>query len=194
MEFSKCLAAYAASHNERGTDKTTSHSYGDLYDSLFAPLRAAGAKRVLEIGVYSGASVLALADYFVDATVYGVDITLANVRFGTGHPRIKYVCADATLPSTTDDVEGPFDLVLDDGSHVLRDQLSSLRAFAPHMSPDGIYVIEDVASASYRDDFERAADQCRPRMRLVGWYDLRYVKGQFDDIVAVFKVAPSDVV
>jgi predicted O-methyltransferase YrrM len=72
--FHDILQRYASAHCESGTDKTTSHSYGELYSELFAPIRTS-AKRVLEIGVYSGASVAALADYFEGAEVEGIDLT-----------------------------------------------------------------------------------------------------------------------
>lgn len=216
--FSEVLRQYEASHNEHGTDKTTSHSYGALYSGLFEPLRDR-ARRVLEIGVYSGASVTALADYFAGAQALGVDVTLERVTFGLQHPRVRYVRGDATLPGTAaaaraawpcpgsagvlerarvqaeDEAEAeapPFDLVLDDGSHRLGDQAAALRAFAPHLAPGtGLYVIEDIADVGHRAALEAAGREASPPLELVGWHDLRHVKRQFDDVVAVFRVGGS---
>ena len=126
LRFSDALARYASDHCKSGTDKTTSHAYGELYDTLFAPLKDR-ARRVLEVGVYSGASVVAMADFFLNAEVVGVDVTHANILFGRANPRVRYVLGDATQASTVDALRSStFDLILDDGSHLLDDQEASL--------------------------------------------------------------------
>lgn len=189
--FEEALQRYASDHNDTGTDKTTSHAYGALYSRIFAPLREK-ARRVMEIGVYSGASVLAMADFFENANVVGLDVTLKRIKFGIDHPRIRYVLGDGTSPVMASIISprdsDPFDVILDDGSHRLADQIASMKVFAPYLNPDGgLYVIEDIAG-EYRDAFEAAARNCSPPLRLVEWSDTRGVKRQFDDVVAVFEV------
>lgn len=205
--FHDVLQRYASAHCQSGTDKTTSHSYGELYADLFAPMRES-ARRVLEIGVYSGASVAALADYFERAEVHGVDITLDNVRFGRENPRVHYHLGDGTQPHVASQValaqptDAKFDLILDDGSHRLGDQLAVLKAWGPHLlapsadaGPDGgggLLVIEDIAvpSASNSSSEIRAVFEAHARsagLELVAWHDRRWIKNQFDDVVAIFK-------
>ena len=199
QSFQAILGKYAAAHCQSGTDKTTSHSYGELYDELFAPLRAS-ARRVLEIGVYSGASVVALAEYFEGAEVHGVDVTLDNVRFGRDHPRVRFHLGDGTLAATAaavagpEDAKGPFDLILDDGSHRILDQLAVLETWAPHLRPGGgLLVIEDIAVApdahATRAAFEAHAREAG--LELASWHDRRWIKNQFDDVVAVFRKPDS---
>jgi predicted O-methyltransferase YrrM len=203
--FQDALERYASRDNATGTDKTTSHSYGELYTTLFAPLRER-ARNILEIGVYSGASVLAMADYFTRAHVVGIDITLKRITFGLDHPRITYLLGNATQPTTATRASAAasaaasgatvaFDLILDDGSHQVEDQLVSLKIFAPHLNVDGgKYVIEDIAGNGVdvdklRDTFAAAAAACEPPLSMTGWHDRRAIKQQFDDIVAVFERA-----
>lgn len=221
--FQDALERYASRDNATGTDKTTSHSYGELYTVLFAPLRER-ARNILEIGVYSGASVLAMADYFTRAHVVGIDITLKRITFGLDHPRITYLLGNATQPTTATRASAAaasaaasaaaaaasssssaaasllpvtFDLILDDGSHKIDDQVVSLKIFASHLNADGgKYVIEDIACGGndgdvdkIRDTFSAAATACDPPLRMTGWYDRRSIKRQFDDIVAVFERA-----
>jgi len=52
-----------------GTDKGTEHSYDTVYEKIFAPYRNKGIN-LLEIGLYSGADLLAFNEYFTDATFY----------------------------------------------------------------------------------------------------------------------------
>jgi hypothetical protein len=48
--------------------------------------------------------------------------------------------------------DGPFDIVIDDGSHRMADVLATLRHLYPRMPADGIYVVEDT-QAAFWDEF-----------------------------------------
>lgn len=190
--ISAALAQYATRNNATGTDKTTSHAYGPLYDALFAPLENT-ATRVLELGVYSGASVLAFADYFRGAEVTGVDIALDRVRFGSTHPRIRYVHADVTderalLGALGDGAGGggrEYDLILDDASHLPEDQAKAFSLLARLVSPRGLYVIEDIDGGCIGRLFPQLAAVAERHGMAARLFDLRAKTGQFDDVVFV---------
>lgn len=170
---------------QTGTDKNTTHCYADLYDTVLHPSRER-IQSVLEIGIFSGASLCAWADYFPNAHVLGVDITLDRVTYGRDHPRIQMVCADGTTEETAKSFGKMFDFILDDGSHDPNHQVQSLRAFLPYLNQGGIYIIEDISGYSadtLKSTLEQTAAHHGVRME---WHDLRHVKGRFDDIVAVF--------
>ena len=188
--FEEVLNRYASCNNASGTDKTTSHAYGPLYSRLFAPIRGT-VQTMLEIGVYSGASVQAFADFFADAAmIVGLDITLDCICFGRDDPRISLLKGDGTDPAFARKMGIPFDVILDDASHKGEDQVKAIEAFAPFLNPGGLFVIEDIAGnqdlVKLREDMERAA-AAGGLATPCEWYDLRYVNGQFDDIVAVFR-------
>ena len=42
---------------------------------------------------------------------------------------------------------GPFDIIIDDGSHMSHHVLASFNALFPHVRPGGIYVIEDLGTS-----------------------------------------------
>jgi hypothetical protein len=58
--------------NDR-TDKNTTHSYLDLYQTLFNNKKNT-AKNILEIGIYRGGSIKLWSEFFINATIYGIDI------------------------------------------------------------------------------------------------------------------------
>jgi hypothetical protein len=58
--------------NDR-TDKNTAHSYLDLYQTLFNNKKNT-AKNILEIGIYRGGSIKLWSEFFINATIYGIDI------------------------------------------------------------------------------------------------------------------------
>lgn len=210
--LTELLAARASVDNAHGTDKDTTHSYGPLYEALFAPRRDA-TRAVLELGVYSGASALVWAEYFPNARVVGADITLARVRFGADHPRVRFVQADATVPAAVAATSAAaaalglagagggapaYDLILDDASHDPAHQVASAELFAPLLAPGGLYVIEDIAGATAPLVSFQLARLAEAQGLAFAWHDLRDRKGRFDDIVAVLErpaapsAAPSD--
>jgi predicted O-methyltransferase YrrM len=182
--ISAALDKYAYSKDcLTGTDKTTTHAYGPLYDVLFAPYRET-ARRVLEIGVQTGASVLAFADYFANADIDGIDIDFKPLKYGIGHPRITYYLLDGTSPAAAKKLGKQYDIIVEDASHLPEHQVVTLDLFAPSLSPGGVYVIEDIATEAVKP---RLAEVAARHGLVMEWHDTRHVKGQFDDIVAVFR-------
>lgn len=186
LKFSEVLAKYANYHCCEGTDKTIVHSYGDIYDSLFEPMRKS-ARRVLEIGVYSGASVLSFAEFFEGATVDGIDISKESIKFGLDNPRITYHLLDGTKQSTRDQLTDKYDVILDDASHEPNDQIETFRLFASSISPGGVYIIEDVNGPKYEFLVKKIGEIASAHGFETEWHDLRNVKGRWDDIVGVFR-------
>jgi len=128
-----------------GSDKgPTAHRYVDLYDTHLAPLRRR-ARRVLEIGVYRGASLQMWRDYFPNAEIFGLDIEEVHVP----GPRIHTIRGDQADVELLAEVgrHGPFDLIVDDGSHRASDVVTTFTALFPTLREHGLYVIEDMQTA-----------------------------------------------
>ena len=56
------------------SDKNTAHSYLPLYQQLLESKKET-AKNVLEVGIWFGGSIKLWDEFFINATVYGLDIT-----------------------------------------------------------------------------------------------------------------------
>jgi hypothetical protein len=71
--------------------------------------------------------------------------------------------------------EQPVDLIIDDGSHALADQVAGVRALWWSLRPGGVYVVEDLQD-------ERAVEWFRRE----GWTveDYRGIAGRYDDLIA----------
>lgn len=90
--------------------------------------------------------------YFRNATIIGVDIHPKNVA----GPRIRFEQGDQSDEGfLTRLVEryAPFDVVIDDGSHIGRDILAAFGVLWHAVKPGGFYVIEDL-HVSYHPDWE----------------------------------------
>lgn len=126
-------------------------NYFPIYQECLSSL--VGRKpKVLEIGVDKGASLLLWKRYFgPGATIVGIDILAECTIYNNP--------ADAIFVRTGSQVDrtflasiiaefGPFDLVIDDGSHVASHQITAFNClFDEGLATDGIYLIEDVETA-----------------------------------------------
>lgn len=165
------------------TDKDTTHSYLEPYEELFAPRRQT-AQRVLEVGVQNGGSVLLWRDYFPDAQVFGVDQNPSPV----GGTRIQCLQADAYTDATVDHLRelGPFDVLIDDGSHALHHLKFFAERYTSLLAPGGVLVIEDVETIDWVDTIREAFPEAvRDRVRVL---DRRHIKGRYDDIMMVLEM------
>lgn len=121
-------------------------SYLTYYDQLFAPLRHSPV-RMLEIGVQNGGSLETWSQYFAQGQLFvGCDIDPKCGLLRYDDKRINIVVGDANAAETYEKIAAytpQFDIVIDDGSHRSNDIINSFLRYFPHVSPGGLYVIED---------------------------------------------------
>ena len=124
------------------------HHYFDIYTKHFGRYRDRPIK-MLEIGVYRGGSLRMWKDYFhPDSTIVGIDIDKSckdheiadrNVFVRIGSQ------ADPRFLAEVNEEFGPFDIILDDGSHKTHHQNISFGAlFRSALRDGGCYMVEDV--------------------------------------------------
>jgi demethylmacrocin O-methyltransferase len=157
------------------SDKADRHSYIDLYETLFAPYRKPGAS-ILEIGVLNGDSLVAWSKYFPNGDVWGLDVNPCNplpngIRVVLGNACSRDVCNQHFANQK-------FDIIIDDASHILDQQLVTFALYKDHIRPGGVYVIEDIAGAE-------SAEILRNRGFEI--HDRRYVNGIGDDILGIWR-------
>ncbi|WP_433259956.1 hypothetical protein ACQPZF_22370 [Actinosynnema sp. CS-041913] len=144
-----------------GTDKWGAmHQYPQPYERHLAPLRHHRLS-VLEIGVggfldpsRAGASLRMWKRYFPRALVYGVDIL---DKRAADAPRLTTIRADQSdVAKMTEVAErfGPFDVVVDDGSHISDHIITTFRTLFPHVRADGLYIVEDLQACYWPEGFQ----------------------------------------
>lgn len=147
-----------------GTDKSSSNNgYTRLYETHFASRRPT-VRRLLEIGVgginsgrgyettEGGQSLRMWRDYFPNAEIVGVDIHAKAVS----GPRLRFEQGDQSDPvflRALIENYRPFDILIDDGSHIGSDITASFVTLWSAVAPGGMYVIEDL-SLAYDARFE----------------------------------------
>lgn len=126
------------------------HHYFDIYTKHFDQYRDRPIK-MLEIGVFRGGSLRMWKDYFhPDSTIVGVDIdkTCKDHEIADRNVYVRIGSqADPEFLAEVNDEFGPFDIILDDGSHKTHHQNISFGAlFRSALKDGGCYMVEDVHS------------------------------------------------
>ncbi|MBV8188761.1 MAG: tetratricopeptide repeat protein [Alphaproteobacteria bacterium] len=154
----------AAIFRHWGTDKVT-NGYADLYDCLFRKNRHQ-VESLLEIGIGTmlpgvhssmvgyapegykpGGSLRAWGEFFPHAIIHGIDVQ-PDTQFHDDGRILTFLC-DSTDATQVDhwrqSVKAKsFDIIIDDGSHQLNDQIATLQNFFPLLKTNGTYIVEDV--------------------------------------------------
>ncbi|NBB98514.1 MAG: class I SAM-dependent methyltransferase [Alphaproteobacteria bacterium] len=126
--------------------------YLPIYERHFAPFRNSAVK-VLEIGVQNGGSARMWRDWFgPEAVIFGIDINPACAAANGEVAQIRTGSQDdsAFLEQVVSEMGG-VDIVIDDGSHVMAHIHSSFRTLYPRLSDGGVYLVEDLHCAYWKD-------------------------------------------
>ncbi len=136
-----------------GTDKSSKcHNYTAVYENMFGAIREEPL-RILEIGVATGASLKMWLEYFPNADIHGIDITLESLdKSLLDNDRVTLDVGNQSDREFLDNVGidfnkicHDFDIIIDDGSHRVEDQIFTFKHLWPNTQL--VYVVEDVYSS-----------------------------------------------
>ena len=150
----------AAVFNRHGSDKSSFHDYHKLYSFLLSSKRSLPLT-IVEIGLGTtnpqtmsnmgptgtpGASLRAFAEYCPNAQIFGGDIDRSTLF---REDRIQTAFCNQMAQGGFTELNAllagrPVDLFIDDGLHVLKANLASLRYGLSTLGPSGAVVIEDI--------------------------------------------------
>lgn len=185
LSISALFKLYGNRNTLLGTDKVITHMYGDVYDSLFYP-RKDTTLSLLEIGFSGGHSLLCYAKYFKNAKITGIDIE-NNVRADIfNHPQITTFFANAHRSDLQKSL-GEFDIIIEDASHQLEDQIAHFHEYRRNVKAGGLYIIEDINKVCLQD----LLTHLLPIAKSDGFsplvFNLTKLSDRGDDILLVFQ-------
>lgn len=131
-------------------DKSSRHSYHDVYGPLLEKYRGKKSFKLLEVGILRGESLASWVEYFPDAKmICGID-TFDRVRnpseisiLNGDAPNVKYFKGDSMEIALPKNI-GLFDVIIDDGLHTPLANGKTFSNLSKYLKKDGIYIIEDV--------------------------------------------------
>jgi hypothetical protein len=141
-----------------GSDKYSRHHYERYYTPWLEAYRHLPGLKILEIGARAGHSLKLWDDYFTNASLIlglaymeGTD-ELPQRLEGVRH-NVSLHFGDQSKVETMQALVdyGPFDVIIDDGSHIPEHVMFSLYSLWDRaVKPGGLYVIEDVETSYWR--------------------------------------------
>lgn len=139
-----------------GTDKSSEvHNYCEKYERYF-PFDRLEPLKILEIGILNSNSLKTWREFYPHSNVVGIDINPDCANFIDTSNNIDVMIGsqdDSLFLNSVVQKHGPFDMILDDGSHINRHVIKSFECLFHSVKPFGIYVVED-ATTSYWNDYE----------------------------------------
>lgn len=152
VPLSRLFARYGSDKHQSG-----GHSYGFTYAEYLRRFRYRRI-RFLEIGIggyshtFGGRSLLAWKAFFPFARIVACDL-VAKPQLAGARVQIRQ-----TDQSSADDLarlakeDGPFDVIIDDGSHFSAHQIFSFERLFDSLNDGGIYFIEDVQTSYWPEE------------------------------------------
>lgn len=132
--------------------------YLPVYEELFSKLNV-GSVKMLEVGIQHGGSYRLWSNFFgrelLDWTGLDIDRRCEALNDRLDEMQGKVLIGSQSDPRFLSKViteRGPFDVVIDDGSHRSDDIIAAFQVLSSAVKPGGFYVIEDV-HACYWDGF-----------------------------------------
>jgi hypothetical protein len=126
--------------------------YFEIYERHFSRFRGTDV-HVLEFGVHQGGSLQMWKHYFGPrCRIFGVDINPECRR--VEEDRIEVLTGDQEdrefLKSLTRRIPR-IDILIDDGGHTMKQQITTYEELFPHINANGVYLCEDLHTSYLRD-------------------------------------------
>jgi cephalosporin hydroxylase len=153
MDKTDCPLDKLAEGNNFTTDKSKfGHNFNKLYHRYFQELRD-DPINVLEIGLSSGQSIQMWSKYFTNGRFVCMDHDIKHYAYPP-NDRITIVKGDqrdTQLLQELNSKYGPFDIIIDDGSHIDSYTKITFDTLFPLLRDGGIYVVEDLHTSYLKE-------------------------------------------
>jgi len=142
------------------TDKASNgHNYCHFYEQFLGPLRAKPITLIdAGIGGYEypdrgGESLRMWREYFPVATVIGFDLHGKPSLYVPGTVIYQGSQDDEAFVKEMIEREGQPDVFIDDASHINALTIRTFEIMFPHLKPGGIYIVEDIHTGLWVDNY-----------------------------------------
>lgn len=129
-----------------GTDKSSAyHNYTAVYSKYLSKYRNTPIK-FLEIGIQYGNSVKLWEQYFPKGELHFIDIDPGQIKYHSTRSHYHFIDqADSKgLIDFGINVNGNFDVIVDDGGHQMDQIIISFHSLFPFLKKGGLYIVEDL--------------------------------------------------
>lgn len=135
--------------------KIKGHGFAKFYEKELNKYRN-DEFSMLEIGTWEGASTASFFKFFPKCQLFGLD---KNFKFKFRSKRIEFINCNINDEKNLNLFKKKFrnkkfNIIIDDGSHFLKDMIISLKFFLKYLSSSGIFIFEDYNAPKYFKELE----------------------------------------
>ena len=138
---------------KRNNIKIKAHGYSKFYENFFLEFKDKKIN-ILEIGSFYGNASAAMFFYFKNANIFGADIN--PDMFNYTSKRIKsFFVNSGSVSSIQENILSKkikYTIIVEDASHMLKDQIISLFYLFPILESGGYFVVEELDFPEKRED------------------------------------------
>ena len=129
------------------------HGYSKYYEKIFSSKKNEKIN-IIEIGSFYGNASAALFFYFKNANIYGADINPDMFKYISNRIKSFYIDSSSveSIKNEILDKNIYFDIIIEDASHMLKDQIISLFMLFPVIKSGGYFIVEEIDFPETRED------------------------------------------
>ena len=138
---------------KRNFNELKAHGYSNYYENIFFKKKDQKIN-IMEIGSFYGNASAALYFYFKNANIHGADINPDMFKYTSSRVRSIYVdsSSEDSIKKEILDKNIYFDIIIEDASHRLKDQIITLFILFPTIKSGGYFIVEEVDFPETRED------------------------------------------
>ncbi len=196
---------------KKNKNKIEAHGYAKIYEDVFNVFKEKNIN-ILELGSFYGNAAAALFFYFDKANIFSGDINPDMFKYKSNRIKNFYIDSSSRNSLENDLIikKNNFDIIIEDASHMLKDQIISLFMLFPLVNSGGYFIVEELDFPETREDMR--INQTKPDLKqilqnilknmdfsstyindeekkyfLENYYSIEIKKGNFNEIAIIKK-------
>jgi cephalosporin hydroxylase len=139
--------------SKRDNIKITAHGYSKFYEKFFFEFKN-NKVNILEIGSFYGNASAAIFFYFKNAKIFGADINPDMFNYTSKRMTSFFVNSSSisSIQNNILDKNIKYKIIIEDASHMLKDQIISLFYLFPILESGGYFIVEELDFPEKRED------------------------------------------
>ena len=150
----------------KNKNKIQAHGYSPIYQKFFEPFKNKSIN-ILELGSFYGNASAAMFFYFKNASIYGADINPDMFKYKSKRIKTLYVNSSSRDSIDYNIIKKniSFKIIIEDASHMLKDQIISLFMLFKTLQSGGLFIIEEIDFPEKREDMR--INQNKPDLKTI---------------------------
>ena len=138
---------------KRNNIKIKAHGYSKFYEKVFLEFKDKKIN-ILEIGSFYGNASAAMFFYFRNANIFGADINPDMFNYTSKRMTSFFVNSSSisSIQNNILDKNIKYKIIIEDASHMLKDQIISLFYLFPILESGGYFIVEELDFPEKRED------------------------------------------